>query len=144
MNDPIFEEFHEFHKKMWDFISNDPEKDKEDYLYCHADFPRKFRSLIWSNSSCFACTYAKIIQSELDDQSKLFCCYCPITIWREFAKKTDGHVDEHDIPLMPCIDMANSPFEAFEAIHYEDEEITSNLAAIIRDMEWSVDKEHQI
>ena len=144
MNDPIFEEFHEFHKEMWDFISNDPEKDKEDYLYCHANFPRKFRIFIWNNYSCFACAYAKIIQSELDDQSKFFCYYCPITIWREFAKKTDGHVDENDIPFMPCIDMANSPFEAFEAINYEDEEITSNLAAIIRDMEWSVDKEHQI
>ena len=144
MNDPIFEEFHEYHKAMWDFIHNDPNNSKDDYLYCKEIFPEKFKTLIWNNSSCFACAYAKLIRSELDDQSKLFCCYCPITIWREFAKKTDGILDVNDFALLPCVDMEGSPFFHFEEIQYLDLEVSSDLARVIRDMEWSVDKEHQI
>ena len=153
--DIIFEEMHEYHKEMWDFLAKNPYKTKKDFLELHYnkdyvkidyesywawDYKDKFYELIEDYAECFACFYAHVIYCEKPDDDPEnpegnSCFYCPITKWRKEAIRLND--------TCPCLYMEFGEFERYSDEIGREEEI-EEFAGKIRDMEWSIPEGEEI
>lgn len=146
--DIIFEELHEYHKQMWDYLSKNPYKSKTNFLELHYDtgdhrinsccdweYNDSFYGIIEENAECFACVFADLIFC--GKKGNFLCVYCPVTEWREEAVYTGE--------TCPCLEY-ESPYGRFRLYSDEigKEEDIEKAAAEVRDMEWSIPEGEEI
>lgn len=105
-----YEEFHNNHVKMWDWLSKNPNKEKIDYFDKFDDYFDKFDVTSIPFNKCYGCELTALIPTWIQLNAGLMCGICPLT--------------HH------CFDNYNSWCDA------ENEYEASEYAEKIRDISW--------
>lgn len=122
------------HREMWDWLSKNPEKEKDDWLTLVGDlsgvnegYPANYARRIFNEVQCFACAKAAAKTSGID---QYLCTACPIPAWRKDSGKT--------LYTPPCT-RYGSPYDRWRrltkvSLTGRDRDLRASLAEYIRDM----------